>query len=177
LLDACGMGGFACAQDVSSPDSNMATRMVCSINHDGQGHLCPDAIPAFQNPAAVVDTHACKAGSFRITRPSQPWATTVSVTTSAGAATFMLTVASPTADCSTYTITPSPSPIPALTGSIKAGALLATDLDNGRGIAMPYEFIVESSSVGCGQPPPCFLQSANVSVPDGTFQCMKSPPL
>jgi hypothetical protein len=175
VLDSCTQfGGLSCAKDITAHNLVRPTYMKCHIHSDGAGNLCTDPIPGSNDPRGLINTHMCRAGTARITRPNQPWGTEVTV--SQTGVNFSLTVASPTTDCN-FTITPSGKVPDSTASTIEFGALLAGDLDNGRGIAIPYVFVAEPYSNGCGTPEPCTLAYSQGTFADGTLQCIDAPAL
>ncbi|HUS29606.1 MAG TPA: hypothetical protein VMZ53_13930 [Kofleriaceae bacterium] len=176
VLDSCmSFGDFTCAQDITAHQINVPTHMECYIHNDGNGKLCADPIPALSDPRQLIDVHSCKASSARISRPGQVWSNKVTFADPTNGTAFDITVANPTA-CD-ITLTPSGTLLAGTVDTERRGALVAGDLDNGRGLAMPYVFIIDPLKRGCGSPTPCTLAYGNGSIADGTFQCMNTAPL
>ncbi|HSD90058.1 MAG TPA: hypothetical protein VLB44_21150 [Kofleriaceae bacterium] len=177
LLEGCSTAGYTCAQDISAR-SNVPTitHMECNVAHTDGGMLCEDSLLGFNNPGPIVQNHACRPDSIRITRPGQPWGTQVTVAASAGQAQITTTLAPTDSPCG-FTLTPKgPGPTTNSTQVVTWGALVAGELDNGRGVAIPYVFSSEPSHVGCGSPTPC-VPVFSSTTSDGLSGCIESPAL
>jgi hypothetical protein len=164
-------GGFSCAEDITAHQINEPTRVVCYIHNDGMGKLCQDPIPGVFSQD--IFGHLCKQGSARIIHPGAGWSDTTTLTASDGS-TIDIKLDTPADDCE-FTITPSGSLMSSTPTGYEVGALIAGDLDNGRGIAAPYIFVIDSTRVGCGNVEPCQLLFGNGTSNDATAECIESP--
>ena len=148
-------GSFDCARDLTRlPNSTIKpTHLHCNVYMDQQGNPCPlvKALGPLAEPTLAGRTCLADAlHTVRITQVGQPWDSKVSYSAPETGTMLDVEVANLQPNCN-FDLRP--------TGKVTAehsfGAMVAGELDNGRGIAISIVFTVSPSLVGCFNQAPC----------------------
>ncbi|HEX5057886.1 MAG TPA: hypothetical protein VFV99_00945 [Kofleriaceae bacterium] len=133
-----------CARDITPLAAQYPSHIHCKLYYDAAGGLCPNPIKALSQPPANIGGHFCKtSGEFpQITSIGLDWNNSIQFT-DAGA-TLKVDVKNLQPNCN-FEIVVSGSPGLRHTFA----GLVAAELDNGRGVAVPIVFDVDPLNVGC----------------------------
>jgi hypothetical protein len=173
-MGAGGTYSFACLADMYAtrpPAGNPTyTSIDCPLPIDGSGQVCSSKVTFDANPLAAQYGRTCKSDPLLFDVSSGKWD---NQTTVRG---IQIAVSNPQSTCS-FDLDISGS-LALSASTVPPSVLIAADLDNGRGVAIPVTFHLTTE---CTNVPPCMFTGASGGV--GTFgdnifpDCVNAPPL
>lgn len=158
--------GFACAANIETArvTGDLPTHLFCRVGVTSTGASCGDEMLAWPDFWDTLAGRTCF-GDVKITRGAG-WNTTVTAMLDGGPIDIAVSNLQP--NCN-FTVK--------VTGPIETGryvaGLVASDLDNGRGIGVPI-LVTGDPQVPCGSPVACDLKYAFNQL-DYTYECINAP--
>jgi hypothetical protein len=146
--NSTGSGAFPCVADISAaipPTPNPTyTRIDCPLPVDVSGNVCQSTVTFDATTLAAQYGRTCKSDPLLFDVASGRWDNQTQVRG------IQISVSNPQQTCS-FDLGLSGS-ISNITGTALPSVLIAADLDNGRGVAIPITF---HHSIECTNTPPC----------------------
>jgi hypothetical protein len=161
---------YDCARDISPLVAQYPTHLHCKLYFDEQGKLCTNTFKALSNPGTDVAGQKCKTGDDNgfITTVGQGWDKRIDYKTNAAA--LRVEIANLQSNCN-FDIS--------VSGGFEQrqefAALVAGQLENGRGVAIPIRFEADPTvNLGCANQVAC-QGSWSWDLTELVDQCLNTP--